>query len=257
MKAQVAMNFIMNAKIFLISVVALGGPVYWALLPLKDRTVIFESLESKTIDENPVYNKIAFFSFKEKDVWMMNQSHFGLQTDKSKWDRLAIVVDKNKSPKEVEFMQLSPGELIWNDNLMGQKINFKVSCFMCHSNGPRAIRPNYKGLNLSIIDKTKLFIWNLRIKSYGVIKESESQKAQDLNHIIPFRYRSFADNFELNVKSCNNCHNGEDKWGNRSKLTRQNNISIKFMIENKLMPPFGFSATDNDLKEIKKFISGI
>lgn len=242
---------------FLTSIFLLGGLFSVAHLVFTNEPIVIQSLESKTIDNNPVYNKIAFSSVGQKDIWMMNQSHHRIKADKNKWDRLAIVVDKEKSPTEATFLQLPPGELVWNDNLMKQNINFKVSCFMCHSNGPRAIRPNYKDYNVPLLSKAKVFIWNLKIKSYGLIKENPKQLTLDEKLEVPFRHRYSADNIELNVKSCNQCHSGENKLFYRNKLTRQNNISIKFMIENKIMPPPGFSISKNDLKEIKKFIRGI
>lgn len=251
------MSLFMTAMKYLCSIVTSGGAIIMLLLIFDDGPVFIQSLESKTLDNSPVYNKISFQSSGQKDIWMMNQSHHGSKTAKDKWDRLAIVVDKNKNPVEATFLQLPPGDLVWDDNLMKQKMNFKVSCFMCHSNGPRAIRPNYNEFDIPLLSKAKVFIWNLRIKSYGLIKENPKQFAIDEKLAVPFRHRLPVDNIELNVKSCTKCHSGENTWLYRNKLTRQNNISIKFMIENKIMPPPGFSISENDVKELNKFIRGI
>ena len=73
--------------------------------------VLIQSLESKTLFEEPVFNEIKWFSFKDKDVWMMNQSHFGKEASLDVIDRLAIVIDKTKSPKTAFFMQFKLGSL--------------------------------------------------------------------------------------------------------------------------------------------------
>lgn len=247
----------MTAIKYLFSIAGLGGSILLALIIFDDEPILIQSLESMTVKNGPVFNKIYFQSFSDKDIWMMNQSHHGLQASNHKWDRLAIIVDKSKSPKEATFLQLPPGELKWNDNLMTQKINYKVSCFMCHANGPRAIRPNYKDFDMPIVSKARVLLWNLKIKSYGLVNENPEQVNEDQNLATPFKHRSSADNIELNVKSCTQCHNGDNSWPARNKLTRQNNIAIKFMLENKIMPPPGFSITASDLKEIDKFIRGL
>jgi len=81
-----------------------------------DQEVFIESQESKTTNGLPVYNKIKWISKKDKDIWMMNQSHHGSTVDKSKWDRIAIVINKKSTPKTVRFYQLEPGPLLWTGN---------------------------------------------------------------------------------------------------------------------------------------------
>ena len=254
---QMAKNFHMSVFKFIGSIGILGGSIILALFVFDNQPILIQSLESKTQENKPVYNKISYISIGKKDVWMMNQSHDGVEAKKDKWDRVAIVVDKSKKPMDAIFLQLPPGELEWNDKLFENKINYKVSCFMCHSNGPRVIRHDQNGNNISLKSKVKIFFWNLKIKSYGLIIENSEQLALDANLEVPFRHRQSADNEELKVKSCTVCHSGEDKWIDRNKLFRQNNISIKFMIENKIMPPPGFSISQSDAKELKKFLRGL
>ena len=157
-------NIFMTVISYLSSSILVGGLIGFALL-FDETSVLIQSRESKTLDDKPVYNQISYFTNKKQDVWMMNQSHHGLKAELQEWDRLAIVIDKNKSPKEVTFLQLPPGELKWEEGLIKQKINYKVSCFMCHSNGPRAIRPDDKSLQVSTFSKAKIFVWNLRINN--------------------------------------------------------------------------------------------
>ncbi|MCB9027127.1 MAG: hypothetical protein H6625_12460 [Bdellovibrionaceae bacterium] len=47
------------------------------ILSKDDQAIFIESEESKTISGNPVFNKIKWISKKDKDIWMMNQSHHG------------------------------------------------------------------------------------------------------------------------------------------------------------------------------------
>jgi hypothetical protein len=53
--------------------------------------VYFESHESKSIDRAPVFNSIKLIEEPDRDIWMMNQSHFGSQKFSPKMDRIAIV----------------------------------------------------------------------------------------------------------------------------------------------------------------------
>ncbi len=242
---------------FLCSSLILGGLIYLALLTADQGPVLIQSIESKTIEGGPVFNEIAFFSESTQDIWMMNQSHHGMEAEKVSWDRLAILIDKKSYPKKVSFLQLPPGDLVWDENLKNQKIDFKVSCFMCHSNGPRAIRANYEEYKTPLLAKFKIALWNLRIKTYGLLEESEEHLLLDQDLAVPFRHRLSADNLELQVKSCTKCHNGEDEWFSRNKLTSQNIMTIQFMVENELMPPPGHSVSEKDRKELEKFMRGI
>ena len=120
--------------------------------------VLFQSLESKTVTGEAVYNKIKWFSDSDKDIWMMSQSHNGPQFPEEKWDRLAIIVDKKY--KTAQFLQLKPGPLQWTEDLVSQQVPYRVSCFMCHANGPRAIRPT----GSSLFAEAKILLWNFKIK---------------------------------------------------------------------------------------------
>ena len=246
----------MSASKLLCSFILIGGGIYLSL-PLFDHgPILIQSLESKTVENKPVYNQISLQSTDKKDVWMMNQSHHGLKADQKKWDRLAIIVNKETNPNEVTFLQLPPGKLEWNDDLLKKKVEYKVSCFMCHSNGPRVIRPDEKEVKVSFSKKVKIAMWNLKIKTYGAMKESKVQVLFDKTSVVPFRYPYSLDNEKLELKSCTKCHNGGSDLFSRNQLTRQNIIAIKFMVENKMMPPLGFSVSEHDRKELNKFIKG-
>lgn len=219
---------------------------------MDNQEIFIESQESKTVESLPVYNKIKLFSFKNKDVWMMNQSHFGIEgLGPSSWDRLAIVVDKTQNPKRAKFYQLEPGPLEWSETL--KEVPFKVSCFICHNNGPRAIRPNYESSlkPVSFKERIKVSYWNLKMKLYGRVLYED----HDLQKTVPFRYQSKFENEALKVRACANCHKDSGLFV-RGQLSRQQALTIKFMIESKNMPPFGFSISQEEKNQINNFLDG-
>lgn len=220
-----------------------------------DQEVLIESEESKTVAGGPVFNKIKWFQFKNKDVWMMNQSHHGKDAKIQEWDRLAIVIDKTTTPKVAKFYQLSPGPLKWGPNQQSKP--FKVSCYMCHSNGPRIIRPNYNSLlnQTSLLESLKISYWNFRIKLYGKVIPHSSHKQEDVGLKIPFRWRSKYENEVLQIKTCMHCHK-EKGFLARGTLKRQQMPTIKFMLERGYMPPLGFSLTSEEKKQIQQFLKG-
>jgi len=215
-----------------------------------------QSQESKTIEGKPVFNTISWFSLKDKDVWMMNQSHHGATASDDELDRLAIVVDKTTSPNNVRFLQIKPGPLIWSEDLINQRVPYKVSCFLCHANGPRAIRPDYDGaVKNSFSEKVKIALLNLKIKTHGRLVENEQHAIEDVDLKIPFRHRSKIDNDPLLVKTCTHCHN-DTGFLARGFLKRQNFLAIRFMVESGNMPPPGFSITAKEKLQIQRFTEG-
>lgn len=231
-----------------ISIFAVGLSVSGLLL-LSDDEILIQSLESRTLEDSAVYNKIKLIRQEGREIWMMNQSHSGLTT--AKWERLAIVIEGSKA----SFYQLGAGKLVWDESLLQNQTAYRVSCFMCHSNGPRAIRPDYDGQNTSLANKVKIFFWNLKIKSYGRIIENEKQKKLDATLKVPFRHRSALDNERLQVKTCQKCHNESSFFG-RGQLARQNALTIEFMVKNSLMPPVGFHLSKGEKIQINEFIAG-
>lgn len=220
-----------------------------------DQEILFESQESKTETMAPVYNKIRSFSFKDKDVWMMNQSHNGPHINNNQWDRLAIVVDKTKKPYQASFYQLESGPLTWQENL--KKIPYKVSCFMCHSNGPRVIRANLDSplFSSSAKDRLTTFWWNLKIKSYGRVVLAQTADSDNPSEKIPLRWSGSFDNQNLQIATCLKCHK-ETGFFARGTLLRQQIPTIKFMLERGYMPPMGFSLPPQEKQALDRFIRG-
>jgi hypothetical protein len=201
--------------------------------------VMFRSEESKTVSGGPVFNRIRFIRDGASDIWMMNQSHDAGKT----FERLAIKV----TGKHAEFFQLDPGALDWN-NSIGQR-EYRVSCALCHSNGPRAIRPAER---LSVSETLRLSLWNLKIKMYPRI---ESEAAPGFDHRTPFRFAGTFANSPLKVATCAYCHR-EDGPIARGTLVRQNALAISSMVANGHMPPLGIPLPAAQRKELDQFLRG-
>ena len=229
--------------------ILVAGLAVSGLLLFSDDEILIQSLESRTLEDKPVYNKIKLVRQQGREIWMMNQSHNGIET--AKWERLAIVVEDGRA----SFYQFSGGELDWDESLLKRQTTYRVSCFMCHSNGPRAVRPDYENHNVGLVNKVKIFFWNLKIKSYGRIVENDNQKNLDAGLKVPFRHRSAFDNETIQVKTCQKCHN-ENSFFGRGELTRQNALTIEFMVKNNKMPPEGFSLSEYEKTQIKEFVGG-
>lgn len=216
-----------------------------------DTEILIQSQESRTLEGKPVFNKISYQRKDGKDIWMMNQSHFGVNPAENKWERLAIVIENKKA----SFYQVKPGPLEWSEDLIKMQVSYRATCFTCHNNGPRAIRPQADGINISWPNKFKIFFWNLKIKSYGRILPSEEMASADQRRATPFRHNSDLDNQELKVAACIRCHNDEGLFA-RGFLKRQQAGTIEFMIVNKLMPPPGFSLPASEQRKVLDFIAG-
>lgn len=165
----------------------------------------------------------------------MRQSHGGQSLPKEKWDKLAIVVDKKAT-----YLQKDP--------VSGKRIEYKVSCFMCHPNGPRVIRPVEGTLNLA--DNIRVKLLNLRIKLYGRV---EAEKLPQIGK-IPFRHEGKISNAALTLSRCTSCHK-EDGFFARGSLTRQNSLTISFMVNQKHMPPLG-DLTSKEREYLENFMNG-
>jgi hypothetical protein len=218
--------------------------------PADTTGILFESRESKTTKSKPVFNKIKFFTHKTHDIWMMNQSHHGLNTNADNWDRLAIVVDKTRSPKMARYYQLQPGPLNPEQKWIEQP--FKVSCFMCHNNGPRAVRPQHDSTSkkISLMDRLEIAYWNLKIISYGrVIPDPVHADSPN------FQLKSHYENEPLKVSACVRCHQEQGLFA-RGELRRQQIPTIRFMLNQGLMPPPGFKLSNQDRQNIDQFIEG-
>ena len=224
------MNVINYVLIFSVGVSLLIGSLF---LP---NNVLFESLESKTPKGNVIFNKISLVQDKSVDIWKMNQSHHGL--DSEDWDELEIRV--NRKDNSVSYHQL----------LNGKDIKPKIKCLICHANGPRAIRPNYnsKLISLNLLQKLQIFHWNTRIKTYGRLKHQPTLFAEK-----DFSFQG-ASQKKFKLESCNSCHGG-DKLFARNSLKLQNIMTIRHLLKTKQMPPWPYKISDRDQKYLEQLLN--
>ncbi|WP_413944489.1 hypothetical protein [Bdellovibrio sp. HCB-162] len=221
------------------------------------KPVVIESEESKTKDLTSVFNEIRWIPGKDQDVWMMNQSHFGRHPGADKWERLAIVIDKTQKPMVARYYQLEPGALVWEKDLPQKRVEYRASCFICHNNGPRALRPLSESAEASLKwpDRLKIQLWNLRIKTYGRIRYSPEHDQEDSSLRVPFGYHTKEDRDELKVKTCIYCHN-ESGFLARGFLQRQQTGTIASLVQRGEMPPPGFSLSEKEKYELQDFLRG-
>lgn len=213
-----------------------------------ESAIVIQSEESKTNRDGAVFNRISFRSEPTRDIWLMQQSHQGLTPEFHKWDRLTIVVDKIKTPYIASYYEMQPGALDL-DTEKAHQIQFLVSCFMCHNNGPRVIRPEWTSTEapLTLSERMRIVYWNFKIRSYGRVDYND-----ELDHNEIFRMGGHLENEKLEVHACTRCHSES----NQGVLTRQNSLTIKFMVERGYMPPRGYKLTEKDRKAINEFVAG-
>jgi hypothetical protein len=242
--------------ILLTTTCALLGAGLWLWAQNTD-SVVIESKESQNSKLQPVFNEIRWFPGKDRDVWMMNQSHFGRNPLPHQWERLAIVIDKTKSPMIARYYQIKPGELEWREDLINQRTEYRASCFICHNNGPRALRPqeNSELAKLSWADKMKIAMWNLRIKTYGRIHFDPLHDEEDKTLNVHFRYHGSPHEDELKVPVCLKCHKEEGLFA-RGALHRQQIGTIEHMVKSGQMPPPGFSMSPQEKQRLLLFLRG-
>lgn len=172
----------------------------------------------------------------------MRQSHGGKDLPMSEWDELAIKVDKSKRPYLVSYHQLKNGK----------ETEYKVSCFFCHSNGPRAIRTDSP---LPLFEKSIITFWNLRIKTYGRMQiKKNSNLINNQKRLIPLQYFGKKDLEPLTIRSCTLCHN--ESWWSRGQLTRQQDLTIRHLVSSGKMPPWPLSLGVEEKKKLELFLQG-
>lgn len=196
----------------------------------------FLSLESKTENNGQVWNRIRFLQQDGKDIWLMKQKH------ETADDNLAIVVDPKQNT--ARFYQLQPGPLVWNGPQ--EAIPLQARCYACHSNGPRAIRPDYKNAPLPWSDQLVVEAWNLRVKLYGQL-----QSLEGFNTESGVRFQSGLSYLEkpLNLPTCLKCHSEN---GIRAPLKKEHLLTSAFLVKNKMMPPFPFELSEEEMALLLK-----
>lgn len=232
----------------LLSVLLLSGVALLTtyLLPAQ---VLIQSSESKTKDNGPVFNEISYESGKTKDTWLMKQTHDGLKLHKGNWDQIKIVVDKTTTPYSATYHQLRDGK----------EIELRAACYICHANGPRAIRPDYDSteVNYSLVDRIKIQSMNLKIKTYGrVVLKKTNLLLDGKARKRPLTYDGPQNWKELKVATCLKCHDNEGVFA-RGKLKWQQKGTIEHLTKTGAMPPWPHTLSAVEKNELQKFLSDV
>jgi hypothetical protein len=206
--------------------------IIFLLLSPIEGSISFKSLESKTKDGKDVWNKITLISTPQKDVWKMKQSHHGKES--KVWDDIEIIVSKGSRPFSAQFLQLKDNKLI----------DYKASCFRCHPNGPRLIRP-HKDSKLNLRETLVLKKMNNLIKSYGYVQTHDVFKSK-----VPLINNLANSKINLTVNSCFKCHNGKE----RGFITKENTNTAIFLLKNKQMPPWPYTIDKADVNLLNEFL---
>ena len=81
-------------------------------------------------------------------------------------------------------------------------------------------------------------------------------KKDPIKRIIPLVWKEPYFNEELNIQTCLECHKDQGLFA-RGKLKRTHFMSIKFLVENKKMPPWPYKLNPSEQKEMTKFLKGL
>ena len=253
----------------LISGIYCSFPIF-SIFPF-EKTIVIESRESKNNNDIQVLNRITYRrnSDKNQDLWLMEQSHDDNAVaenskffEQASFVSIAVDLDKNKNSDAqtvAHFKEHNPSGSAplpinhpKNAYPWPSEKKYSVACALCHSNGPRLIRPNWNSTRapLSLTEKTFITLWNFRIKTYGPIKNTGYEGL----HLPGEKWKKL-----LAVQSCTGCHKIENRnwipWFlTRKPLSRENFLSIRFLLNEGSMPPRLHKVTESDYAEIMSFL---
>ena len=234
-------------KIWILIAVVLSLGLFSGLIFItaSNTPITFESLESKTELGAPVFNQVKLIPGWARDVWLMRQSHHGFDPDYSRWDRLAIVVEKNKRPYRATFYQYAPGSELQFAGA-NKPVPYKARCFACHANGPRAVRPEFNSpiAALNTDQKIAIALWNLRIKTYGRVASVPGQNSKEG---APFKSAMPILSRPLGIQTCIRCHSDH---GIRNELKLEHLGTARFLVKRGIMPPFPFTVLPEEVERM-------
>jgi len=162
----------------------------------------------------------------------------GLEDGSAPKDLLAIVVEGKKAT----FFQLDPNKSDVSVNSFAP-ISYRASCMSCHSNGPRALRPQkiISGGLLKPLQWVSVVLLNLRIKLYAQLKSVPYQT--DAKTTASFHPLRKSQRMHLGLKSCVKCHR---QGGLRAPLTNEQWWTAKHLVTSGSMPPWPYRISKED-----------
>ena len=199
---------------------------------LPTRGVAFVSGESRGHDGDRVINRIWQIGAREAsggafraDVWCMAQRR--ADETKAQPSLLAITIaaaTKKGLPRSATFLQLRKTRAGTYKIVAPQ-----APCLMCHSNGPRGIRPErVERLPVPNEEETSIIAgWNTEIAGTGEIVGVDPRESGRIQ-MPPLHLLPSGGGAELKVGMCADCHRSGS--GVRSPLRPENEGSIRFLI---------------------------
>lgn len=157
----------------------------------------------------------------ENSLWLMKQD---IETkDRSFKNLIATYVERRKDKLPMAYyLELERDQFDQSGRL--EATSYKVPCTMCHSSGPRLIRPTTLSLGrLEPREKTLLEQWNQKIAAYKIV-ETFVPTSEQRKRLVSENPRA---NEPLKLGSCLQCHNGSS--GVRSSLTRRHAGMIRYL----------------------------
>lgn len=178
----------------------------------------FQSAESKSARDGPIFNRIKKFVGKRFTVWSMRQAADGLRQDPQHRSLVIVAVDRDKAAYyfEAKPKPVASGEL-------PEFTKPSVPCLRCHANGPRAIRPesSFDFPKLSTANHKRLQGWNEEIRNQGVVTNFVGKNRALVSSLV--------DGDALLPESlCTECHSTQS--GVRGPLFRSHEASIRFLL---------------------------
>ncbi|MCX6119181.1 MAG: hypothetical protein NT027_16715 [Proteobacteria bacterium] len=195
--------------------------------PLKDQSkkpLCFVSEES-SYDLGVVRNCIVRLGPKQQRAWFMFQKINVSGEKKIIKNLIAIQMDMTK-PKTASAQYLELDRTAFDRESLLKAVPFKVPCLVCHSSGPRVIRPttdSYKSMSEN--DRKLLQSFNEEITSYNSVATTSDGEDARLG-LFPKNYEQLK-KIKVPIESCRECHNQAD--GVRSELSLAQKGTIAFM----------------------------
>jgi|GEM_PF-780157 len=230
----------------------------------QNHSVTFQSRESRTVSDGPVFNRVRYVREGQRDVWILEQSHKGISAlaeTAAASDRFVIAVEDGRAT----FQQFAPGSANalarQETRAREHEVEYGVACGVCHANGPRALRPDLSSRKapLSVRDRLAVFVWNLKISTGRRIAALETRlpvTEGGTQRKVAFGPRASFWNERLDIPSCNRCHGGSHPLA-RAPLLRRNFATIAFLVNAGDMPPPLHPFPEADRQRLASFLSGL
>ncbi len=176
---------------------------------------------SVNLFKQPTFNSIQLLTNKDFDIWILRQKKFKEQDFRT----YTLVQDKRIYPNKAYYLRIASDGFIWRGG----------SCYECHANGPRKIRPLRPELvsNAEFVKEINDYISTLPIiETNFPEREPQNTKSE-----------------RLHFEKCDECHNDVD----RGALYSVHADASRLIVSGGDMP-IGTKLTSEESYELNKWI---